>query len=320
MGRVSDTEATSRAHEQGYSFTGGKTRSSRHGIHYFDRRSGFNVLLDEVVVPETEWARAPRFVSMALTNACELRCAYCYAPKHPAMLHHGDILRWAEELDTSGSLGVGFGGGEPTGYPHFAQLCRSIAERTQLAVTFTTHGHRMTADLAALLAGAVHFIRVSVDGVGRTYERLRGRRFDDLARSLGRLASIAPFGVNVVVNAHTLGELDDIAAFAVSVGARELLLLPEQPTGLREGLDPLGSSQLVDWITNRSHALRTAISRSGLEAALPVADPFPGEDPFDAHVHVDASGTLKPDAFARIGIPIHGSIVEALGQLRILKK
>ena len=257
---------------------------------------------------------------MALTNACELRCTYCYAPKHPAILRHEDILRWAEELDRSGSLGIGFGGGEPTSYPHFAQLCRSIAERTQLAVTFTTHGHRITADLAARLAGAVHFIRVSVDGVGNTYEKLRGRRFDDLARSIERLASIAPFGINVVVNAETLGELDDVAAFAVSVGARELLLLPEQPTGLREGLVSRGRSQLADWIRNRPHTLRTAISRSGLEAALPIADPFPGEDPLDAHVHVDASGTLKPDAFSPVGVPINGPIVDAVNQLRIMQK
>ncbi|HEY6554613.1 MAG TPA: radical SAM protein [Vicinamibacteria bacterium] len=255
---------------------------------------------------------------MALTNTCELHCPYCYAPKHRSMLDRENVVRWAQELDSAGCLGLGFGGGEPTAYPHFAELCQQVADQTQLAVTFTTHGHRMTRELAARVVGAVHFIRVSVDGVGATYERLRGRRFDDLKASIGLLASIAPFGVNVVVNSDTVGELDDIAAFAANIGASELLLLPEQPTHRCAGLDTAGSKRLRDWITYGSHSIRTAVSRTGLENALPVADPFPNEDPLEAHVHIDASGTLKPDAYSPVGTPIAESFLDALGRLRML--
>src|SRR3954451_22207035 len=99
-----------------------------------------------------------------------------------------------------------------------------------MAVTFTTHRHRITAGLADALQGSVHFSRLSVDGVGATYERLRRRPFAAVAAAAAGLRSVAPLGVNTVVNADTIDELDMVAQFAADVGACELLLLPEQPT------------------------------------------------------------------------------------------
>lgn len=313
-----DLRAQERVATVGRASDRGKVRLSRHGIHCFDRVTGLNVLLDEVPVPETRWARAPRYVSMALTNACELRCSYCYAPKKRAALEFDQVVRWAHELDHDGCLGLGFGGGEPTLYPQFPELCQRIADETLLAVTFTTHGHRMTRELARQLTGAVHFIRVSVDGVGATYERLRGRSFEDLRASLELVASVAPFGLNVVITSETVRELDAVAAFATRVGASELLLLPEQPTSRSSGLDTAGSSSLTDWINSRAHSIRLALSRSGLESAVPVADPFPGEDPLEAHAHIDASGTLRPDAFSSVGAAVAGPFLDALDRLRAL--
>ncbi|MEU9794079.1 radical SAM protein [Streptomyces sparsogenes] len=75
-------------------------------------------------------------LSVALTNACELRCAYCYAPKHAAALHRERVVARAVELDAAGCLGVGFGEGEPTAYRRFAQLCSDIAQSMSMAVTF----------------------------------------------------------------------------------------------------------------------------------------------------------------------------------------
>lgn len=153
-----------------------KVRLSEAGVHIFDRISGLNVLLNEVKVPAGQVSRAPRYLSVALTNACELRCAYCYAPKHAAALDAGQVAAWAAELDAAGCLGVGFGGGEPTAYRGFARLCSQVARSTSMAVTFTTHGHRLTRELADSLRGSVHFARLSVNGVGATYERLRAGR------------------------------------------------------------------------------------------------------------------------------------------------
>src|SRR3712207_494557 len=49
-----------------------KVRRTRVGVHLFDVATGLNVLLDEVSVDPQEWDHAPRQVSIALTNPCDL--------------------------------------------------------------------------------------------------------------------------------------------------------------------------------------------------------------------------------------------------------
>lgn len=294
-----------------------KTRLSAAGVHLFDRVSGVNVLLDEVAVPTQDFSMAPRYMSMALTNACELRCSYCYAPKHAAVLDRDRVVAWTVELDASGCLGIGFGGGEPTAYRGFAELCRDVAGATSLAVSFTTHGHRLTSELIDSLRGAVHFVRLSVDGVGATYERLRGRSFSAVVRAARLLSSLGPFGINVVVNADTIGDLDALADFASEVGASELLLLPEQPSAAAGGAGDDVEARLVKWVTETKRPMvRLAVSRTGLEAVLPVADVFPDEHPLEGHLHIDASGVLRPHAYSPVGVPVEGSVMEAVQVLR----
>lgn len=293
-----------------------KVRLTEAGVHLFDRASGLNVLLDEVVVPASRVSPAPRYVSVALTNACELHCSYCYAPKHAAALDIDRVVTWAVELDGAGCLGVGFGGGEPTAHPRFVQICTQIAKSTTMAVTFTTHGHRLTPELAEALRGSVHFARLSVDGVGATYERLRRRPFAAVVSAAGMLRSIAPFGINVVVNADTLGDLDDLAEFAANAGASELLLLPEQPTRMTPGISEAEAERLLTWIDTARPQVRLGISRSGLEASAPTADVIPGERPLDAHMHIDAAGVLRPHAYAALGMSIEGSILDAVQALK----
>jgi MoaA/NifB/PqqE/SkfB family radical SAM enzyme len=288
-----------------------KVRYSEAGLHLFDRQSGLNILLDEVDVPMELRSRAPRYVSLALTNACGLRCAYCYAPKFAAALDAERVLAWAVELDSAGCLGIGFGGGEPTSHPRFVQLCEQITRNTSMAVTFTTHGHRLTPDIATALRGSVHFARLSVDGVGSTYERLRGRSFAAVRDAAALLRTVAPIGINTVVNADTIGELDALAEFAGEIGAFELLLLPQQETGAEPRISHEDVQRLIHWVHNARPGMQLAVSRSGLEDSLPTVETIPGERRLDAHMHVDATGVLRPHAFSQIGVPIRASVLDA---------
>jgi MoaA/NifB/PqqE/SkfB family radical SAM enzyme len=191
-----------------------KIRRGRSGIHLFERDTGLNVLIDEVLPPPQLWDTAPRHVSIALTNACDLACPYCFAPKYPAALRLERLTAWMDELDSHGCLGVGFGGGEPTLHRDLESICKYGTTETRLSITLTTHAHRLTEELARALAGNVHFIRVSMDGVGNTYERLRGRSFDSLLAQLRLVQTISRFGINYVVNAETLTDLDCAMALA----------------------------------------------------------------------------------------------------------
>ena len=231
-----------------------KVRVGPAGVHIFDRATGLNVLVDEVRLPSSNWAVAPRQVSIALTNSCDLKCPYCYAPKHASTLNLLRLLDWLTEIDINGCLGVGFGdSGEPTLYPAFAQLCHQASTKTGLAVTFTTHAHRLDDALVKDLRGSVHFLRVSIDGLGATYEKLRGRSFAVLRERLEAVRSLAPFGINFIVNADTLPDLDDAAKLAGRLRRlAELLLLPEQPVRGWRRVDGRTVRRFGDWVARLS--------------------------------------------------------------------
>ncbi len=293
-----------------------KSRIGPNGVHLFDRLSGLNVLLDEVRPKKAAWSTSPRQVSIALTNVCDLHCAYCYAPKHKASLNTGQVLGWMKELDTAGCLGIGFGGGEPTLHTDFVEICKRVAGETQLAVTFTTHGHRITPDLVERLKGSIHFTRISVDGVDRTYEEQRGKPFASLLRGMESVATLSPFGINLVVNERTVAELDAMSELAQKVGASELLLLPQQATTAVTSMDEVAGRTLQDWVANYRGKVRLAVSEAGA-SGLPTCDPLPDERGLQAYAHIDASGMLRASSYSPVGANIGAAgVLSALQSLK----
>lgn len=293
-----------------------KYRIGPNGVHLFDRMSGLNILLEEVPVEEAIWSIAPRQVSIALTNICDLHCAYCYAPKQKASLHATQVLDWLKELDTEGCLGVGFGGGEPTLHPDFVDICKRVAGETQLAVTFTTHGHQLSPQLVERLKGSIHFARISVDGVGITYEEQRGKQFASLLRGMDSLATLSPFGINVVVNERTVTELDAISDLAQKVGANELLLLPQQATTTVASMDGVIGRAMQDWVFNYRGKVRLAVSEAGA-SGLPTCDPLPHERGLHSYAHIDATGMLRASSYSPLSAKIGSEgVISAFDQLK----
>lgn len=292
-----------------------KLRLGPSGIHLFNRQTGLNVLIDEVRVSPSLWARAPRQVSIALTNDCDLSCPFCFAPKEPASLDFGRVTRWLDELDKQGCLGIGFGGGEPTLYPQLVELCHYAAERTGLAVTLTTHGHGLDNKLISALTGAVHFLRVSMDGVGATYESLRGRPFNSLREVLRKVRSLGPFGINYIVNSSTFPDLDAAVQFAAAEGASEFLLLPEQAVFGNGGIDEHTLSRLRSWVKGYGGNIPLAVSEQGSDG-MPICRAL-DESGLTAYAHIDAAGTMKRSSYDLNGVVIGDEgIIKIISLLR----
>ncbi len=289
-----------------------KVRIGPAGIHIFDRSTGLNILVDEVKANKSAWSLAPRHISIALTNACELSCTYCYAPKRPASLDYRLLTTWLEELDENGCLGVGFGGGEPTLYRQFSEVCKFAAKSTNLAVTFTTHGHNLDERLVARLFGNVHFLRISMDGVGSTYEALRGRPFSSLLYRIRVARSLAPVGVNYVVNKRTVADLDQAISIASDLGVTEFLLLPEEPVRGTGGIDDETLEKLLRWVEDYAGTIPLTISE-GQAIGVSVADPFSVEPGLRGFAHIDAKGVLKRTSYDEEGQPVGTSgVIDAL--------
>ncbi|MGC2526343.1 MAG: radical SAM protein [Candidatus Acidiferrum sp.] len=291
-----------------------KLRAGPCGLHLFARKTGWNVLVDEVRIPPAQWARAPRQISVALTNACDLACSFCYAPKTSGSLDADRLAGWLRELDENRCFGVGFGGGEPTLHRRFIEICRETAATTNLAVTFTTHAHRITPAYSHSLKGSVHFVRVSMDGVGATYEALRGRPFAAFRSRLEIVREMAPFGINYLVNARTFAEIDCAIDFACECGAGEFLLLPEEPVDGTCGVDRDTLSSLREWVGQYRGPVPLAISESHSKDIC--SGTLSAEVGIRAYVHIDANGFLKRSSYDKGGVLIGpGGVMEALRQL-----
>ncbi len=292
-----------------------KIRTGHSGIHMFNRTSGLNILLDEIVVPSTLWDRAPRHVSIALTNSCDLRCAHCFAPKNSDVLDFNQVRDWLVELDINGCLGVGFGGGEPTLYPRLVELCHFTIQHTRLAVTLTTHALNLDTRMLDELSGNVHFVRVSMDGVGATYESIRGYPFSIFLDCLNNVSSIAPLGINFIVNTNTLQDIDTAVKLASDVGAAEFLLLPEQPVRGFGGIDEITTESLRQWVSIYKGPVPLTVSEAGADG-LPTCNPLPSETGLLAYAHIDASGSLKRSSFETHGVVIgKEGVMQALNVL-----
>jgi MoaA/NifB/PqqE/SkfB family radical SAM enzyme len=254
-------------------------------------------------------------VSIALTNRCDLACAHCYAPKSRDELRFDTITRWLAELDAHGTLGVGFGGGEPTLYPEFVRLCQHAAHETRLSVSFTTHGHHIDREMVDRLRNSIHFIRVSMDGVGATYEAVRRRSFPELLDRLEHVRAISRFGVNVVINERTLPDLNDVARLAADSGACELLLLPQMPVRSVVAIAVDTLQGLRRWVDAYKGHLKLCINESSAEG-FPTCDPLNEERGLRAYAHIDATGVLKRSSYVNTGIQLgEGGVLQALDQL-----
>jgi len=297
-----------------------KVRVGPAGLHFFNRTTGINILVDEIRPPSHLWSTAPRQVSIALTNACDLECPHCYAPKNPAMLAFDRLTSWLADLDAKGCIGVGFGGGEPTLYPRLTELCSYVARKTNLAVTMTTHAHRLSNQLLNELAGNLHFVRVSMDGVGPTYESIRSCPFDALLERITALTRVVRFGINFVVNSKTVGDLDAAIQLATDLGASEFLLLPEAPVGRGVGIDNETTITLQKWVNGYRGSVPLVVSEGGAEG-LPTCNPLNAEMGLAAFAHIDASGIIKRTSYDTSGILIReNGVMAALDKLKTIKQ
>ena len=295
-----------------------KLRGGPDGLHYFDRKSGLNILFDEIDVPQEQWAIAPRHISIALTNTCDLSCAHCYAPKHSAELKYDDVISWLVELDRHGCIGAGFGGGEPTLYEDLSKLCRFTSEKTELSVTFTTNGHHIDQKLANELSGYVNFIRVSMDGIENTYETIRGRPFSALLDKFEVIRDISQFGINFLVNDMTYLDLDKAIELASKIGASEFLLIPELSTNNNSNnINKETILRLNEWVSGYKGDIPLAVSEAGRDL-LPTCEAFPNELELHAYAHIDASGYLKYNSFDKKGIIIKNN--DLINALELLAK
>jgi MoaA/NifB/PqqE/SkfB family radical SAM enzyme len=180
----------------------------------FDRDTGVNVLMDG---DETRHFQriAPRTLLIAVTNACNLTCEFCYRDlKSHSLWRYDSLLDFCQQADEWGVLEVAFGGGEPMLFPNWEQFIHDLYETTQLCVNFTTNGMLLTEDFLKNIEGKYGQIRLSMYDTNHP---------DD---TIGLLVNNgARFGVNWLISPDTLPTLEDRFMQLIALGVRDFLLI-----------------------------------------------------------------------------------------------
>ena len=127
--------------------------------------------------------------------------------------------------------------------------------------------------------------------------------------------SLAPLGINYVVNKRTIPDLDRAISISASLGAAEFLLLPEEPVNRRSGIDDCTAVKLREWIEDYSGDIPLTISEANAYG-INVANPFVNESRLRGFAHIDAKGVLKRTSYDEEGQPIGASgVIDALSLL-----
>jgi organic radical activating enzyme len=149
----------------------GDRRVRQDGDHWvlFNQRSGTKMRMsfDAHSAPYVK-SSVPELVDLKITNYCAYGCVFCYQSSTKAGVH-ADLNHIKQILNTLGTQGVfevAIGGGEPTHYPHLAEVLTYAAEQ-QIVPNFTTYevDWLQNQELTDAVRAHVGAIGVSVHGV-----------------------------------------------------------------------------------------------------------------------------------------------------------
>ncbi len=180
----------------------------------FERATGRTLVRDDARVAHLR-AKAPRAVQFAITNACNLTCAFCNRGHDARSTWTADeAFALLADLAHAGTLEVAFGGGEPLAFRGLAGLIARLHRETPLAVGVTTNGTLLDDDTARAMAPHVSQVRLSI--------------YDDHDWPMALatlLAAGVRTGVNVLVHPARLPALPSLVFDLAARGCTDVLLL-----------------------------------------------------------------------------------------------
>jgi radical SAM protein with 4Fe4S-binding SPASM domain len=150
-----------------------------------------------------------RYLELQVTRRCNLRCRHCYlGPAQNIDLGLERIRDIFTEFEEMQGLRLLITGGEPLLHPDFREINDLLKGRAFRRLLFT-NGTMLTGDVAHRLS--IDEIQVSLDGLEKGHELLRGRGTFKMAMQAIDIARNAGIDVSVATMVHP-GNVDDFDA------------------------------------------------------------------------------------------------------------
>jgi radical SAM protein with 4Fe4S-binding SPASM domain len=164
-----------------------------------------------------------RNVFLHVTQACNLRCSYCYfsasKPLPNEMTTEEFTHLWPEVVALRPKKVI-FTGGEPLLRPDILNLLHGLRDADpehHVLRCLNTNGYQVTPELARELVGLADEVRVSLDAMPRRNDALRGQgSFEAAVRALETLYAIGfEPKVLVTITAQSLPDLGELLCFLI---------------------------------------------------------------------------------------------------------
>ena len=187
----------------------------REGLLITDRVSASRPPLTESPAPSL------RYLELQITDRCNLRCKHCFIGEGSSELsiHHvKDILQEFEEMQ---GLRVLITGGEPLLHSRLSELCAMLPDFSVRKILLT---NGILLNNTRLKTLNVHEIQISIDGLERAHDSLRGDgAYKSAIRGL-HSALDAGFEVSVSTMVHpgNLGDFDALERLFTDYGNKRL--------------------------------------------------------------------------------------------------
>ena len=184
-----------------------------------------------------------------ITRRCNLKCVHCYSNSearfYPGELDWEQMNRVVDDLARFQVPAVLLSGGEPMIHPKFFDLARLIRSKG-LRVTVSTNGTLIDQTAADLLKDiGVTYVGISLDGIGETHDKFRGRAgtFDKVVDAFSHcVAAGQKVGLRLTLTKHNIQDLDRILDFIEDQGINRVCFYHLVPSG--RGKDVVDVSHL----------------------------------------------------------------------------
>jgi radical SAM protein with 4Fe4S-binding SPASM domain len=179
---------------------------------------------------------AVRTVYWIATQACNLRCTYCYqdaAEALPNELSTEEALRLMSQVKDAGADTVIFTGGEPFARSDLMEVAK-CAKTIGLRTSVITNGHYITTRNVTRVVEVFDNFTVSLDsGTPAPHDRSRGAGSWDRAFRAIRLLRHegAPVDMNSTIMPEAVEGLDDLIKIAIEQSVDEHRIVPQFPMG-----------------------------------------------------------------------------------------
>lgn len=199
--------------------------------------------------PKSARERRP-IVVWNITRRCNLRCLHCYsdsgAQVYPGELSFEQCRSVIDDLAQFGVPGLLLSGGEPMVHPRFFDIARYAREQG-LRLTASTNGTRITPETAQRLKQiGFAYIGISLDGIGETHDRFRGRRgaFDRAVAAFRNCKAVGQkSGLRLTLTRQTVADLETILDFIEKEGIQRVCFYHLVYSGRGAGLVNLTANE-----------------------------------------------------------------------------